>query len=177
MANYKEEIANILRKEQGYVVPEQPEITTEEILEVLSSGELPELPLVKAEVVDATPHVSPYCPDREDYNCNPQSTGECMDCHREAQRNSDLAIIQPYIAALKAENEELKKHIADDNMDLGDYARTVKSLKAQLSTARAEVEELKKNVDIYEELLANVLDVMNEADVELPYLAPDKGEK
>jgi len=147
MANYKEEIAKILEQYVQQVLVDgrsSAETYAAEILRVLSSMELPELPLISPdEIADARLH-----PDLSDLPSVMLPICECISLQETAayttvakkQRDSDLAIIQPILAALRAEIKDCNRR----------HINTIESMNKKLSTARAKTaKEIFGDVEIW----------------------------
>lgn len=174
MANYKEEIAKILEQYVQQVLVDgrsSAETYAAEILRVLSSMELPALPLINPdEIADARLH-----PDLSELPSVMLPICECISLQETAayttvakkQRKFILAIIQPILAALKAENEELKESLTAWQKGAESLTKSLANKTAQLSTARAEVKELETRIE-------KTRQHAFEHGWSVPYLAPDK---
>ena len=176
MANYKEEIAKILEQYVQQVLVDgrsSAETYAAEILEYLSSMELPELPRISEQQIrDAIVKAQP------DIQYDYESVAD-------AQRVNDRDVLHPILAALKAENEELKKQLYVAKTLKEGLLRHCEYLQdecekweSQLSTARA---------DVAKEIQQKIEEVKNDhtdacigitwhhlADILAPFLAPDK---
>jgi len=132
-------------------------------LRVLSSMELPELPRFNA--------IDLPCKGNGD-NCA-KEIDTCGECYLIAQRNADLANIQPIIAAQIGYREILRDDVVQLQNELDKQIVENEGLKAQLSTARAETaKEIKGKVITSlcpNSISAGQVDVIFSA-----YLAPDK---
>jgi hypothetical protein len=149
----KEIIAEIIRKEQGYVVPEQPEITADEIIEALGDGGLELPPIWFCERKHqckwqcfalnggiAFGEIPIYRGDNSWFKWHEKECGGKL-----IQINT---LIQPKVAALQAEILNLKKILevgCQDKETHCIYQAENADLKEQLEASKKEIETIRQD--------------------------------